>query len=136
MRHAQLTRRTLETEITASLILDGKGEANVTTGIGFLDHMLVLLARHSGLSLDLRAEGDLIVDSHHTVEDTGIVIGQLIARAIGDKRGIRRYGEATIPMDEALAQSVVDVSGRPYLVYKAPIRTSHVGDFDTPRRAA
>ena len=131
MRSAQMTRRTLETDITASLILDGKGEANVMTGIGFLDHMLILLSRHSGLSLELHAEGDLLVDSHHTVEDTGIVIGQLIARAIGDKRGIRRYGEATVPMDEALTQSVVDVSGRPYLVFKAPVRTSHVGDFET-----
>ncbi len=131
MRSAQLTRQTLETNITASLVFDGKGKSDITTGIGFFDHMLELFARHSGLSLVLRAEGDLVVDCHHTVEDTGIVLGQVIARAIGDKRGIRRYGEATVPMDEALVQSVVDVSGRPYLVFKAPIRSFHVGDFET-----
>jgi len=131
MRSAQLTRRTLETEISASLILDGNGEASVSTGIGFFDHMLILLTRHAGLTLDLRAEGDLQVDSHHTVEDVGIVLGQLIARAVGDKRGIRRYGEATIPMDEALAQSVIDLSGRPFLVFKASIQSPTVGSFET-----
>jgi len=131
MRSAQLTRRTLETEITANLTLDGDGESNVLSGIGFFDHMMVLLARHAGLTLDLRADGDLQVDCHHTVEDIGIVLGQLIARAAGDKRGILRYGEATIPMDEALVQSVIDFSGRPFLVFKASFRSERVGDFET-----
>ena len=131
MRSAQLTRRTLETEIVANLILDGDGESTIRTGIGFFDHMLILLAKHAGMTLDLRADGDLQVDCHHTVEDIGIVLGQLIARAAGDKRGIRRYGEATIPMDEALVQSVIDFSGRPFLVFKATLRSDQVGDFET-----
>lgn len=131
MRTAQLTRRTLETDITASLEIDGSGEATVQTGIGFLDHMLILLARHGGLTLKVSAAGDLDVDTHHTVEDIGIVIGQLIARAVGDKRGIRRYASETIPMDEALVQAVVDVSGRPYLVFRAEFKAPTVGAFET-----
>jgi imidazoleglycerol-phosphate dehydratase len=131
MRSAQFTRRTLETEISANLSLDGDGESTVSSGIGFFDHMLLLLARHAGLTLELKAEGDLQIDCHHTVEDIGIVIGQLIARAVGDKRGIRRYGEATVPMDEALVQSVIDFSGRPFLMFKATIRSERVGDLET-----
>jgi len=131
MRSAQLTRRTLETEITGNLILDGNGEANIRTGVGFFDHMLILLTRHAGLTLDLQADGDLQVDCHHTVEDVGIVLGQLIAHAAGDKRGIRRYGDATVPMDEALLQSAIDFSGRPYLVFKAEFQSDQVGDFET-----
>lgn len=131
MRTAQLHRHTLETDITASLALDGSGEATVHTGIGFLDHMLVLLARHGGLTLKVEAVGDLDVDTHHSVEDIGIVLGQLIGRAIGDKRGIRRYACETVPMDEALVQAAIDVSGRPYLVFRAEFKSPAVGALET-----
>ncbi len=131
MRSAKLNRRTLETDITGSLWLDGNGESSVQTGIAFLDHMLILFARHGGMALEIDATGDLEVDTHHTVEDIGIVLGQLIARAVGDKRGIRRYATEIIPMDEALVQAVVDVSGRPYLVFNADFKSSTVGAFET-----
>ncbi|HXF94671.1 MAG TPA: imidazoleglycerol-phosphate dehydratase HisB [Gemmatimonadales bacterium] len=130
-RAAEVTRRTRETDILVRLELDGAGTAEVGTGIGFFDHMLEALARHALFDLVVRAQGDLQVDAHHTVEDTGIVLGQALARALGDRRGIRRYGEATVPLDDALARAVVDVSGRPYLAYHAePPTWQKLGDFD------
>jgi imidazoleglycerol-phosphate dehydratase len=131
MRQAKMNRKTQETEIAISLILEGDGTSHIATGIGFLDHMLVLLARHAHLNLDISASGDLQVDGHHTTEDIGIVLGQVIARALGDKRGIRRYGHAVVPMDETLVSSALDLSGRPYLVFKAEFTSSLVGDFET-----
>ncbi len=131
MRSAKVNRRTLETDITGSIELDSQAESSIQTGIAFLDHMLLLFSRHGGLTLNLDATGDLEVDTHHTVEDIGIVIGQLIARAAGDKRGIRRYATEIIPMDEALVQVVADVSGRPYLVFNAEFSSPTVGAFET-----
>jgi imidazoleglycerol-phosphate dehydratase len=128
-RKAELTRETKETRIRASLNLDGSGEAHVETSVGFFDHMLDLLARHSVIDLDVNAEGDLDVDAHHTVEDVGIVLGQLIDKAIGDKRGIYRYGWAIVPMDESLAQVAIDLSGRPALVFNAPFQGELIGSF-------
>jgi len=117
-RQAQIDRVTAETEIRVVLNIDGKGISRVSTGIGFFDHMLVLFTRHGLFDLELTAKGDLEVDYHHTVEDTGIVLGQAFAKALGDKRGIRRYGWAYLPMDETLARVVIDFSGRPYLEYR------------------
>ncbi len=131
MRQSKLSRKTQETQIDVSIKLDGNGESEVSTGIGFLDHMLTLFAKHSGIDLKIQSEGDLIVDGHHTAEDTGIVLGQVIARALGDKKGIERYGHAVIPMDEALLEAVVDLSGRPYIVFNADFSAPSVGDFDT-----
>lgn len=131
MRQAELNRKTQETEIAVSLLMDGAGKSDVETGIGFLDHMLVLLAKHSGMDLRVRANGDLEVDGHHTVEDVGIVLGQVIARSLGNKKGIRRYGHMVLPMDEALVAASIDLSGRPYLVFKAALSSSAVGGFDT-----
>ena len=131
MRQSKLSRKTQETQIDVSIKLDGSGESEVSTGIGFLDHMLTLFSRHSGIDLKIQSEGDLIVDGHHTVEDTGIVIGQVIARALGDKKGIERYGYAVIPMDEAMLEAVIDMSGRPYIVFNADFGSPSVGDFDT-----
>jgi len=131
MRQAKMSRKTQETEITVALTLEGEGRANVSTGIGFLDHMLTLLARHARLDLEVTAIGDLTVDGHHTTEDIGIVLGQVIARALGDKRGIRRYGYAVIPMDEALLSAAVDLSGRPFLVFNASFTSGQTGDFET-----
>lgn len=131
MRQSKLSRKTQETQIDVSIKLDGSGESEVSTGIGFLDHMLTLFSRHSGIDLKIQSEGDLIVDGHHTVEDTGIVIGQVIARALGDKKGIERYGYAVIPMDEAMVEAVIDMSGRPYIVFNADFGSPSVGDFDT-----
>src|SRR5918999_2217854 len=116
-RIAEITRTTNETDLRVRVDLDGRGEASVRTGIGFFDHMLSALARHSLLDLTVQARGDLHVDGHHTVEDTGIVLGQAIKQALGDRAGIRRYADAFIPMDESLVRCVVDVSGRPYLSY-------------------
>jgi imidazoleglycerol-phosphate dehydratase len=130
-RSAQQHRQTLETDIEVYLALDGQGQSDIDTGLGFLDHMLTLLARHAGFDLTVKANGDLQVDGHHTVEDVGIVLGQALAHALGDKRGIGRYGHAVIPMDEALLEAVVDLSGRPYLVYEATMNSPSVGDFDT-----
>lgn len=130
-RRASLRRETSETRISASVDLDGTGTAKVATGIGFLDHMLTALARHSMLDIELAAEGDLHVDSHHTTEDTGIVLGQALAKALGEKRGIRRYGAALVPMDEALAEAAVDVSGRPFLAWEVTFPTMKVGEMDT-----
>ena len=131
MRQSSVTRKTSETNITLTLCLDGKGEANIRTGCGFFDHMLTLLARHGGFDLTLTCEGDTYVDDHHTVEDVGIALGQAFAAALGDKRGIRRYGDRTLPMDEALILSAVDLSGRGGCFMDLSIPTEKVGTFDT-----
>jgi imidazoleglycerol-phosphate dehydratase len=130
-RIAEVTRRTKETDLRIRIDLDGRGEAQVKTGIGFFDHMLEALARHGLLDLVVEARGDLQVDGHHTVEDTGIVLGQAIAKALGDRAGIRRYADSLIPLDEALVQCVMDVSGRPYLSYSIEIpKWQMLGDYD------
>ena len=130
-RAAEVHRKTKETDLRVHLVLDGRGEARVRTGIGFFDHMLEALARHARLDLTIEASGDLHVDGHHTVEDTGIALGQAIARALGDRAGIRRYGDAMVPLDEALVRAVVDVSGRPYLAYHVDIpKWQMLGDYD------
>jgi imidazoleglycerol-phosphate dehydratase len=130
-RTAALTRTTAETDISVTLDLDGTGRADVSTGIGFLDHMLTALVRHGLFDLRVRATGDLHIDFHHTTEDVGIVIGTAIARALGDKRGIRRFGHALIPMDEALAEAAVDVSGRPFLAWNVGFERPKIGEMDT-----
>jgi imidazoleglycerol-phosphate dehydratase len=130
-RSASVHRRTTETDIRARLSLDGRGRYAVSTGIRFLDHMLELFTRHSAFDLDLRAQGDLDVDQHHTVEDTGLVLGEAVRQALGDKRGINRAGYFLMPMDETLAVAAVDLSGRPYLVLTAPIKSKRVGDLQT-----
>jgi imidazoleglycerol-phosphate dehydratase len=130
-RIAELARKTKETDLHVEVNLDGRGEARVKTGIGFFDHMLEALARHGLLDLTVEARGDLHVDGHHTVEDTGIVLGQAIAQALGDRSGIRRYADAMVPLDEALVRCVLDVSGRPYLSYQIDIpKWQMLGDFD------
>jgi imidazoleglycerol-phosphate dehydratase len=130
-RTAELARKTKETDLHVRVNLDGKGEARVKTGIGFFDHMLEALARHGLLDLTVEARGDLHVDGHHTVEDTGIVLGQAIAKALGDRSGIRRYADAMVPLDEALVRCVLDVSGRPYLSYQIDIpKWQMLGDYD------
>ena len=130
-RAAEVHRKTKETDLRVHLVLDGRGEARVRTGIGFFDHMLEALARHALLDLTIEASGDLHVDGHHTVEDTGIALGQAIARALGDRAGIRRYADAMVPLDEALVRAVVDVSGRPYLAYHVDIpKWQMLGDYD------
>ncbi|MDD3930563.1 MAG: imidazoleglycerol-phosphate dehydratase HisB [Clostridiaceae bacterium] len=131
MRQSKIHRQTSETDITIQLFLDGSGQAEVATGIGFLDHMLTLLARHGGLDLSVSVRGDLNVDDHHTVEDVGIVLGQALKDALGEKRGISRFGHAVIPMDEALASSAVDISGRPWLSFNARFSAEKVGGFST-----
>lgn len=130
-RAAAVSRQTGETNIQVRVNLDGSGRHQIATGVGFFDHMLVQIARHGLLDLDIAASGDLHIDAHHTVEDTGIVLGQALRRAFGDGRGIRRYGHAYLPMDEALAFCALDVSGRPYLVFDAAFPRAKVGDFDT-----
>ena len=130
-RSAKVDRRTTETDIRARLSLDGRGRYAVSTGIRFLDHMLELFTRHGGFDLDLRARGDLDVDQHHTVEDTGLVLGEAVRQALGDKRGINRAGYFVMPMDETLAVAAVDLSGRPYLVMRASIKPERVGDLQT-----
>ena len=130
-RKASYTRTTGETDITIAINLDGAGVASVDTGIGFLDHMLNSFAKHGFFDLSVKAKGDLYVDSHHTIEDTGIVLGKAIKEALGDKKGIKRYASFTMPMDDALVLSAVDLSGRPYLVYDLNLTTPKVGDFDT-----
>lgn len=130
-RIAQIQRITGETKISMHLNLDGSGKASVETGIGFFDHMLNSFARHGFFDLDVKAEGDLYVDSHHTIEDTGIVLGNAIAKALGDKSGIRRYGSFILPMDEVLVLTAIDLSGRPYFVFDGQFSTDKVGDFDT-----
>lgn len=130
-RIAKASRKTKETEIIAELNLDGAGTAEIETGIPFFNHMLEIFARHGLFDLKLGAQGDIEVDYHHTVEDVGLTLGQAFKEALGDKKGIRRFGEASIPLDEALARVVVDLSGRPYLSYNVKIRPGRVGNFDT-----
>ena len=131
MRTAQLRRTTAETDIFLTLNLDGKGDANVQTGCGFLDHMLTLFSKHGRFDLNVSCTGDTDVDDHHTVEDVGIVLGQAFKKALGEKRGISRYGDTVLPMDEALILSAVDCSGRSYLGYELPFETEKIGTFDT-----
>lgn len=131
MRTAEIKRQTKETDIYVYVDLDGEGKVEVDTGIGFFDHMLTAFGVHSGIDLTVKCKGDLNVDGHHSVEDTGICIGKAFAEALGDKGGIARYGSAFVPMDEALAFCSLDISGRPYLVYKAELHDDRVGEFDT-----
>ena len=131
MRTATVERKTRETEIAVSLDLDGAGDCDIDTGIGFLDHMLESFARHSMIDLKVRASGDLHIDFHHTTEDTGIAIGQAISQALGDRRGISRYGHAYVPMDETLTRVALDLSNRPYLVWKVGFSRDKLGDMDT-----
>ena len=131
MRTAQIDRKTAETDISITLCLDGKGDSEINTGCGFLDHMLILFAKHGRFDLKVRCVGDTYVDDHHTVEDIGIALGQAFKKALGDKRGIYRYGSMILPMDEALILSAVDLSGRSHLGYKLDIPTQKVGTFDT-----
>jgi imidazoleglycerol-phosphate dehydratase len=131
IRTAMIKRQTAETNISTTLNIDGTGKGDITTGIGFFDHMLVLLTKHGFFDLQLTTKGDLHVDGHHTVEDTGIVLGQAFAKALGDKKGIKRYGTAFVPMDEALAMVSLDISGRPFLVFDVTIPFERVGDFDS-----
>lgn len=131
MRQASVARKTKETEISVTLNLDGTGTYSVSTGIGFLDHMLEQLSRHSMIDLDVKADGDLHIDYHHTTEDTGIVIGEALKQALGERAGIARYGSALMPLDEALTRVVVDCSNRPYLVWKVDFSRPKLGEMDT-----
>jgi imidazoleglycerol-phosphate dehydratase len=131
MRQAEVTRKTAETHIRVALNLDGSGQSKLSTGIGFLDHMLDQIARHGLMDLDIQCEGDLHIDGHHTVEDIGITLGQAFAKAVGDKKGIRRYGHAYVPLDEALSRVVVDFSGRPGLHMDVKFTSGMVGGLDT-----
>lgn len=131
MRNFEINRQTAETDIALSLELDGNGKSDIDTGCGFLDHMLTLFAKHGGFDLTVKCRGDIEVDFHHTVEDVGIVLGTAFAEALGDKRGISRYGSLVLPMDEALIIAAVDLSGRSYLGYALDIPTARVGNFDT-----
>ena len=135
-RSARVERRTAEVEVVVELDLDGEGKATADTGVPFLDHMLRQLGRHARFDLAVRAEGDLQIDAHHTVEDTGIALGQALGEALGDKAGVRRFGDATVPLDEARARVAVDLTGRPYLVWRVGVRTGpgELGGFD-PRQA-
>ncbi|MCG8443551.1 MAG: imidazoleglycerol-phosphate dehydratase HisB [Caulobacterales bacterium] len=131
IRHARIERRTKETDITATLRLDGAGESDVSTGIGFFDHMLEAFAKHAAFDLEVSAKGDLHVDQHHTVEDVGIVLGQALRQALGDFAGLRRFGHAYVPMDEAMSRAAVDLSKRPYLVWRVAPPTQIVGGMDS-----
>ena len=130
MRTGTVERKTRETDISITLSIDGKGNSEISTGIGFFDHMLTALSKHSGISMNIKAVGDLDVDGHHTVEDTGIVLGQALAKALGDKSGIARYGTAYIPMDEALGFCSLDISNRPFLVFKGEFTNQMIGEYD------
>lgn len=130
-RKAQLVRKTAETDISLSINIDGAGASQIDSGIGFFDHMLTLFAKHGIFDLKLKAAGDLKVDAHHTVEDVGIVLGQALKESLGDKKSIKRYGAAYVPMDEALAMAALDLSGRPFLVFEAPLTQDKVGEMDT-----
>lgn len=131
MRKATVERKTTETRISATVDLDGQGMYDVKTGVGFLDHMLEQLARHALIDLTLKADGDLHIDFHHTVEDSGIVIGQAVAKALGDRAGIRRYASLDLPMDGTLTRAAIDVSGRPFLIWRTNFTAPKIGDFDT-----
>ena len=131
MRNVSLDRKTAETSISVTIDLDGTGLYDNQTGVGFFDHMLDQLARHALIDLKIRAEGDLHIDDHHTVEDVGLALGKALAQAVGDKRGIRRYGDCLLPMDDALVRAALDLSGRPYLVWKVDFTSSKIGSFDT-----
>ncbi|MBO6777750.1 MAG: imidazoleglycerol-phosphate dehydratase HisB [Marinibacterium sp.] len=131
MRQAKITRNTSETSISVDVNLDGTGVYDVETGVGFFDHMLEQLARHSLMDITVRAKGDLHIDDHHTVEDTGIALGQAMVQALGDKRGIVRYGACLLPMDDALVRAALDLSGRPYLVWNVDMPSAKIGTFDT-----
>jgi len=131
MRQGEVSRQTKETKIRVSVNLDGTGQADISTGVGFFDHMLTHLAKHGFFDIQVKAEGDLHIDPHHTVEDVGICLGQAFLKAVGTPEGIRRFGHAVIPMDEALAEAAVDFSGRPFLVYRADVPKVKLGDFDT-----
>lgn len=130
-RVASVSRKTGETDIKIRLDIDGTGKSDINTGIGFFDHMLISFAKHGLFNLDIKATGDLIVDCHHTIEDVGIVLGEAIKKAVGDKKTIRRYGDIILPMDEALIMCAIDLSGRPYLVFEADFHSDRVGYFDT-----
>jgi len=130
MRTGKISRATKETDVSVSVNLDGTGQAEISTGIGFLDHMLDLLARHSRIDITVKAKGDLHVDHHHTTEDVGIVLGQAVKQALGDMRGIARYADVHIPMDEALSRVVIDISGRPVLVFRVQFPRDKIGEFD------
>ena len=130
-RTAEVSRNTAETQITVKINLDGTGKASLSTGIGFFDHMLDQIARHGLIDLDIQAKGDLHIDGHHTVEDVGITLGQAVAQAVGDKKGLRRYGHAYVPLDEALSRVVVDFSGRPGLDMHVPFKSGMIGTFDS-----
>jgi imidazoleglycerol-phosphate dehydratase len=130
-RTAEITRNTQETKITVRVNLDGTGQARLATGIGFFDHMLDQIARHGLIDMEIQAEGDLHIDGHHTVEDVGIALGQAVLKAVGDKKGIRRYGHAYVPLDEALSRVVIDFSGRPGLVMNVPFKSGMIGTFDS-----
>jgi len=130
MRKAEVSRNTKETKIGVKLNLDGKGAAQIATGVPFLDHMLEQVARHGAFDLDISAKGDLHIDAHHTVEDIGITLGQAFAKAVGDKKGVRRYGHSYVPLDEALSRAVVDLSGRPGLEYHIEFTRARIGEFD------
>jgi len=130
-RLSDIKRKTGETDIEISFCIEGEGNSIIETGIGFLDHMLTLFSKHGGFDLEVKAKGDLNVDSHHTIEDIGIVLGQCIREASGERKGIKRYGTTFLPMDEAMAMVSVDVSGRPYLVFEAELKAEKLGDFDT-----
>ena len=130
MKHGYIERNTLETQITADVTLDNKGEYDIDTGIGFFDHMLTALSKHSGISMKIKCRGDLNVDGHHSVEDTGITLGQALAQALGDKSGIARYGSAYIPMDEALSFCSLDISNRPFLVFMGEFENQMIGEYD------
>ncbi|HEY9037777.1 MAG TPA: imidazoleglycerol-phosphate dehydratase HisB [Roseovarius sp.] len=131
MRSATITRQTAETGISVTIALDGTGSYDNQTGVGFFDHMLDQLARHALIDMNVRCTGDLHIDDHHTVEDVGIALGQALAQALGDKRGIRRYGSCLLPMDDALVRAALDLSGRPYLVWNMDLPTARIGTFDT-----
>jgi imidazoleglycerol-phosphate dehydratase len=131
MRKSEITRKTAETDIALSLMLDGRGECSVDTGVGFFDHMLTLFAVHGRFDLRVTCKGDVRVDAHHTVEDIGLALGAAVSQALGDRRGINRYGEATLPMDEALVMCVLDISGRSHLTFDLPIPSPKIGEFDS-----
>ncbi len=131
MRTAKISRKTTETEVACEVNLDGKGSYKIATGVGFLDHMLEQLARHSLIDITLKAKGDLHIDAHHTTEDSGIALGQAVSKALGDRKGIRRYASCNLPMDETLTRCAIDVSGRPFLVFRCEYPRPKIGDFDT-----